>query len=1034
MASDRTTLRTTAAIQRRPPAVTTTQRSAVAVGPSPAQVLAKRLGNHGAQLFAAQVVARSCAPGGSLGGGTSAGPFSLSHPDDAHEREADRVADVVMRTTVRGSTSTSPSMPTVQRVCADCEEEISTRERADQPVFAGDATHVRRSASADGASQVLAPAAASIHDMQGGSAPLPAATRALFEPRFGADFSHVRVHTGGPADSTAKAISAKAFTVGSDIVFAGGQYSPESHEGQHLLAHELTHVAQQDAGTRRLNRQAGRVNPGIVTATNAPTIQRAWYNIPLPFGYELDPSWEGIKTAATVVKDTAAEGLQWVVDQITDLVHEALAWLGEQWESLKGLMRSAFNAAKDAFGNIVSFFLSPLGLLTDALMRLDPAALSKSWAAFSSVVTSVANGFKTMAAGLLKPFEVVWGGINRYATWVLGKLSGLLGNFLFKKLPNFMQRAARVAIDGLKLLWKTISDGWTALYNEIKSWVDGAIDAVAGFVRKVSFGINVVLTSIIQFGQIVLFLKDLFSDPMKYVAILAKRSVQAFDGVESRFAGLISQYFGSAKGAVLAPALAPAAAIKVHRAPAAVAPAETKRAATWGEIGHGIAEMMGKKWREFKSNPLSVVTGLLMDMVFPIVGNIKDIIQLFKDIKTIVTGPLSAGSLDELWTSLLQILDIPILIYHTVVSILMRTLMVPLIVATFIPHPLVKGIAAAVGYALLGAFVQAEGLNLAQKLLLLKTGVTTKAQKEEAYNRIADSLIALAMTAVIIVIMLVLHFIANVMKGVYNFIKGKVFGAKPVPVEAKATASSEGKSKPAERDEPKSPREADLGSEKGRRVVAEEPTADGKHKIKVTEDGVCLRCSDCGTLIKEYAIELNEPKHAAILAELEAAETTVNPKLKARKMAAIEEKLAEVRKNNPHPNDPKLARQARIEILAKDPAQGGKATPKTLREAEVAVAMEEAGRLKAPIRRDPTGGADFIAGDGKPWDVKRFESGRPPAQGGFDLATDSGKIDKSLSLGEDVMVDTGNMSASDLASLKAESVTRGWGDRVQFFP
>jgi hypothetical protein len=72
---------------------------------------------------------------------------------------------------------------------------------------------------------VSAPVAASIHDMQGGGAPLPGATRAFFEPRFGADFSHVRVHTGGRADATAQAISAKAFTVGSDIVFAGGEYS-----------------------------------------------------------------------------------------------------------------------------------------------------------------------------------------------------------------------------------------------------------------------------------------------------------------------------------------------------------------------------------------------------------------------------------------------------------------------------------------------------------------------------------------------------------------------------------------------------------------------------------------------------------------------------------------------------------------------------------------------------------------------------------------------------------------------------------------
>jgi hypothetical protein len=1022
MAADRSVQRVTPAVERRPSNAATPQRNGAAVAPSPTRALQQRLGNHGTQLFAAQLVARCSAPGapgGASGGGTSAGPFSLSHPDDAHEREAARVADAVMRTTERGSTSTSPAAPTVQRVCASCQEETATREPAGQPDVGGGAGHVRRSESSVEASQVSAPVAASIHDMQGGGAPLPGATRAFFEPRFGADFSHVRVHTGGRADATAQAISAKAFTVGSDIVFAGGEYSPESHEGQHLLAHELTHVVQQDAGTRRLNRQADRVDPGIVTATNAPTIQRAWYNFDIPFtDYQFDPSLEGIKTAATVVKDTAAEALQWVVDEIKGLVNDALAWLGDQWESLKGLMRSAFNAAKDAFGNVVSFLLSPFGLLADAITRLDPAALSKSWATISSVVTSVADGFKRMAAGLMKPFEVLWDGINGYATWVLDKLSGLLGNFVFRKLPDFMQRIARDAVNGLKFVWKKISDGWNALYNEIKSWVDGAIDAVAGFVRKVlSFGINVVLTGIIQFGQIVLFLKDLFSDPMKYVAILAKRSVQAFDGVESRFSGLIGQHFGSAKVA---------------------APAETKRSATWSEIGHGIAEMMGKKWGEFKSNPLSIITGLLMDLVLPMVGNVKDIIQLFKDIKKIVTGPLSAGSLEELWTSLLQILDIPILIYHTVVSILMRTLMLPLIVASFVRHPLITAIASAVGYGLLGAFVQAEVLNLAQKLLLLKSGVTNKAQKEEAYNRVADSLIALAMTAVIIVVMIILHFIANVMKGVYNFVKGKLFGIEPTPVEAKGTAPGESKGKAGDADadsnKAKTLEKADLGFENGKRVLAEEPTADGKHKIKVTEDGVCLRCSDCGTLIKEYAIELNEPRNAAILAELEAAETTVNPKLKARKMAAIEEKLAEVRKNNPHPNDPKLARQARIEILAKDPAQGGKATPKTLREAEVAVGMEEAGRLKAPIRRDPTGGADFIAGDGKAWDVKRPESGRPPAQGGFDLATDSAKIDKSLSLGEDVVVDTGNMSASDLASLKAEGVTRGWGDRVQFFP
>lgn len=857
MVQDRTALRKAAVVERRPAVPDTTQRNAVAVAPSPARALQQRLGNHGAQLFAAQVVARSSAPNGPLGGGTSAGPFSLSHPDDAHEREADRVADVVMRTTVRGSTSTSPSMPTVQRVCADCEEEISTRERADHTFVAGDPTHAHRSASAYGASQVSAPVAASIHDMQGGGAPLAAATRAFFEPRFGADFSHVRVHTGARADSTAKAISAKAFTVGADIVFAGGEYAPESREGQQLLAHELTHVVQQDAGTRRLNRQADRVNPGIVTAANGPTIQRDWYNIPLPFGYELDPSWEGIKTAATIVKDTAAEGLQWVVDQITDLVHEALAWLGEQWESLKGLMRSAFNAAKDALGNIVSFFLSPLGLLTDALMRLDPAALSKSWAAFSSVVTSVANGFKTMAAGLLKPFEVVWGGINRYATWVLGRLSGLLGNFLFKKLPNFMQRIARDAVNRLKSVWKTISDGWTAFYNEIKSWVDGAIDAVAGFVHKVvSFAIDVVIAAIVKFGQVLGFLKDFVADPGKYIAILAKRCVQAFDGVESRFAGVVSQYFGTARATAPATAAASAAPIRVHRAPVSGAGTEPRTSATWGEIGEGIAEMMAKKWQAFKANPMTVVTGLLKDLFIPIVGNVQDIIQLFHDIKKIVTGPLNADSLQDLWTSLLQILDIPILIYNTAVSILMRTLMLPLLIAAFIP--VVREIAVAVGLGLLVAFLGGVGANLAQKMLLLKTGVTVRKQKEDAYNSVADNLIALAITAVIMLLAVLLPAIYGLMKGVYNFIKGKVFGVKVPPVEAKGTGPGEGKGAKGGPEEGKDtkpktdgPAAKDLGTQNGKKVLAEKGTADGKHKVKVTEEGIRC-CSDlCELMIKD---------------------------------------------------------------------------------------------------------------------------------------------------------------------------------------
>jgi hypothetical protein len=86
----------------------------------------------------------------------------------------------------------------------------------------------------------------SINAMKGGGQPLSESTRSFFEPRFDADFSKVRLHTDSKAAETAKSINAKAFTTGKNIIFNSGQYSPGTSSGKHLLAHELTHVIQQN--------------------------------------------------------------------------------------------------------------------------------------------------------------------------------------------------------------------------------------------------------------------------------------------------------------------------------------------------------------------------------------------------------------------------------------------------------------------------------------------------------------------------------------------------------------------------------------------------------------------------------------------------------------------------------------------------------------------------------------------------------------------------------------------------------------------
>ena len=166
--------------------------------------------------------------------------LTVSQPDDRFEKEADRVADQVLRmpapALTRPDTEAAPIRPlAIQRRCQECEEEL-------QRQLQGSATE---SAGLDSVAATL----------RGTGRPLDPTTRAFFEPRFGVDFSAVRIHTGTPAAASARAVNALAYTVGRDVVFGSGQYAPHSDSGRKLLAHELTHVVQQSgAGGNRVGR------------------------------------------------------------------------------------------------------------------------------------------------------------------------------------------------------------------------------------------------------------------------------------------------------------------------------------------------------------------------------------------------------------------------------------------------------------------------------------------------------------------------------------------------------------------------------------------------------------------------------------------------------------------------------------------------------------------------------------------------------------------------------------------------------------
>jgi hypothetical protein len=136
----------------------------------------------------------------------------------------------------------------VQRQATPEEEEVQTKrmvQRQEMPEEEEVQTKLLVQRRGDGGFEAGSEMESRLAAHQGAGSPLPDETRTYMEPRFGADFSGVRVHTGGEAAQLNRQISAQAFTHGQDIYLSEDKYDPGSEAGKRLLAHELTHVVQQ---------------------------------------------------------------------------------------------------------------------------------------------------------------------------------------------------------------------------------------------------------------------------------------------------------------------------------------------------------------------------------------------------------------------------------------------------------------------------------------------------------------------------------------------------------------------------------------------------------------------------------------------------------------------------------------------------------------------------------------------------------------------------------------------------------------------
>jgi hypothetical protein len=206
--------------------------------------------------------------------------LTVNIPGDIHEQEADAVAEQVLR------------LPSV--LAADFRQQAGALDR------------IQRKAADEAQWQAVPPIVSEV--LKSSGQPLEASARAFMEPRFGHDFSLVRVHTGNEASRSAQAVGALAYTAGRHIVFGPGYYNLATADGLRLLAHELTHTLQSpDPGKahgvlRRDKEKEGQKKKPEEPTKKAPKCQMAQAQIrpvffsndpgksdPSPTGKSLDP-------------------------------------------------------------------------------------------------------------------------------------------------------------------------------------------------------------------------------------------------------------------------------------------------------------------------------------------------------------------------------------------------------------------------------------------------------------------------------------------------------------------------------------------------------------------------------------------------------------------------------------------------------------------------------------------------------------------------------------------------------------------------
>lgn len=382
-----------------------------------------------------------------------------------------------------------------------------------RPGTSGPSTPVRRAAVTGARAQDTVPPIVD-EVLRAPGRPLDAATRAFMEPRFGHDFGGVRVHDDGAAATSARSVSARAYTVGNHIAFDTGEFRPDTAGGHRLLAHELAHVVQQapqgpvssdlhllGLTGRSAEFDAESVAHKIVGGVSARPGERVPTGVIArePKTEDEEPGFLGTvaggllgefnedPTVAMIGIDTAVS-LVPILDQASDIrdviahlyymtehrqYDKPMRWIGLAF-TLIGLIPEVGSAIKSASKFVLKGAQEAVGHLDEILKIIrrhfpdigDPAHfqryITNNWRSWTEAGKRVFNRV------LDRLTRELGGGLSTLLTVVAGPVASSIGLLLRAKYQKALEHIRRIAPDSL---------------NEAFGWVRHQIDAVLGRAR-----------------------------------------------------------------------------------------------------------------------------------------------------------------------------------------------------------------------------------------------------------------------------------------------------------------------------------------------------------------------------------------------------------------------------------------------------------------------------------------------------------------------------------------------------------------------